>query len=111
MSYLNYPPGSRIRRLVYSEGIRRQSINYETTVLPTFFQEYQEKKYLISKKLFKKSKISLNKSFGYCSICISNILPFEVIRTLSCKHYYHVDCIDYWFTDNNTCPECRNKIQ
>lgn len=41
-----------------------------------------------------------------CSICMEKL----TYKThLQCGHCFHDDCIDTWFTSNNTCPICRQK--
>ncbi|KAK6935520.1 Zinc finger, RING-type [Dillenia turbinata] len=46
---------------------------------------------------------------GLCSICLSDYLPKETLRTIpECNHYFHANCIDEWLKMNGTCPLCRN---
>lgn len=40
-----------------------------------------------------------------CSICLVN--QNEMINT-ECNHIYCKQCIDTWFNNHNTCPQCRN---
>ncbi|GMH29767.1 hypothetical protein Nepgr_031610 [Nepenthes gracilis] len=43
------------------------------------------------------------------SICLSNYLPQETLRTIpKCNHYFHAKCIDEWLKLKATCPLCRN---
>ncbi|KAJ1394001.1 Zinc finger, RING-type [Sesbania bispinosa] len=43
-----------------------------------------------------------------CSVCLATILEDATIRLLpNCKHIFHVDCVDKWFSSNTTCPICR----
>jgi len=42
-----------------------------------------------------------------CTICLENFNENEKLYELSCKHYYHKDCIDDWLSKKNTCPLCR----
>lgn len=44
-----------------------------------------------------------------CSICLSAITDETKFRKLDCNHKFHVKCVDTWFKNNNTCPECRRK--
>ena len=44
-----------------------------------------------------------------CSICKDTIHERSLIR-LSCKHYFHKDCINEWFKIRNNCPLCRKFI-
>ncbi|XP_069028860.1 uncharacterized protein [Embiotoca jacksoni] len=42
-----------------------------------------------------------------CQICFCDYTDGEKLRMLPCFHDYHVQCIDRWLKDNNTCPICR----
>ena len=43
-----------------------------------------------------------------CSICQQNIEWDSIIRRINiCNHEYHVNCIDQWLVNHNTCPTCR----
>lgn len=46
----------------------------------------------------------------FCSICRENFEYIDITRQLICKHIFHINCIDTWFTKNKTCPECRYEI-
>jgi hypothetical protein len=40
-----------------------------------------------------------------CGICTGALVPGNPIRTLQCRHVFHVGCIDPWLTtQRNTCP-------
>ncbi len=44
-----------------------------------------------------------------CSICLEDFSTYDDIKTLDiCKHKYHTECINQWFSRNVTCPLCRN---
>ncbi len=43
-----------------------------------------------------------------CSICYSKIEKKS--KTFSCSHKYHKICINEWFKNNTTCPNCRKDI-
>ncbi|GMH29768.1 hypothetical protein Nepgr_031611 [Nepenthes gracilis] len=50
-----------------------------------------------------------NPSNFICSICLSDYLPQETLRTIpECNHYFHAKCIDEWLKLKATCPLCRN---
>jgi hypothetical protein len=40
-----------------------------------------------------------------CAICLDNIEQENA--TLSCKHHFHVRCIEKWLVEHKTCPVCR----
>lgn len=47
-----------------------------------------------------------------CSICL---IDFElgndsVIKTRSCNHYFHEECIKQWLIIKTTCPNCQNNL-
>lgn len=42
-----------------------------------------------------------------CSICLSNYIDNDVIKTLPCNHSFHMQCITPWLNINNICPLCR----
>ena len=44
-----------------------------------------------------------------CSICLDKIKSKDV-KTTSCKHSFHEECIDKWFQLNYTCPYCRTNL-
>ena len=56
-------------------------------------------------KLFTKNSIT-----PHCIICIEDFKENDIIRELSCDHFFHQKCIDKWFESNKKCPLCRNEI-
>ncbi|KDP25185.1 hypothetical protein JCGZ_20341 [Jatropha curcas] len=43
-----------------------------------------------------------------CAICLSEFVEGEGIRVLgSCKHGFHVHCIEQWLSRHYSCPTCR----
>ncbi|XP_074581123.1 RING-H2 finger protein ATL1-like [Curcuma longa] len=46
-----------------------------------------------------------------CAVCLSEFREQERIRLLpSCRHVFHIDCIDTWLQSNSNCPLCRGSI-
>ncbi|XP_017295354.1 RING finger protein 44 [Kryptolebias marmoratus] len=45
-----------------------------------------------------------------CQICFCDYSDGEKLRILPCFHDYHIQCIDRWLKDNNTCPICRANL-
>lgn len=46
-----------------------------------------------------------------CAVCLSEFLEQERIRLIpSCRHFFHIDCIDTWLQSNANCPICRGSI-
>lgn len=44
-----------------------------------------------------------------CSICCNKI-KFMDMCWISCKHYYHYNCLQKWLLKSATCPMCRMKV-
>ncbi|KAM0675161.1 hypothetical protein GVAV_001504 [Gurleya vavrai] len=45
-----------------------------------------------------------------CTICLCDYQDDDTIKTLLCKHHFHKDCIDHWFTVDDICPLCKKPI-
>lgn len=65
---------------------------------------------LINKKLFQSSSITKSIINEFCIICQDNIQLNDIIRTLSCFHRFHINCVDEWFIDKNICPLCKSSF-
>ncbi|KAM7535014.1 hypothetical protein Aperf_G00000089347 [Anoplocephala perfoliata] len=46
----------------------------------------------------------------HCAICIEPYRPFDNIRILPCRHYFHKLCIDPWLLEQRSCPMCKLDI-
>ncbi len=44
-----------------------------------------------------------------CSICLDSLVT-NVSMIKECKHCFHKDCIERWFTQQKSCPYCRTYI-
>lgn len=44
-----------------------------------------------------------------CSICREKLKIGDMVVRLRCKHHFHKACVQPWFKDNNTCPNCRSE--
>ena len=52
-----------------------------------------------------------NKCLLICTICFDEFADADVLRVLSCKHYFHDECVDSWLIKHsNICPYCREQI-
>ena len=41
-----------------------------------------------------------------CPVCACEFEDGEVVRKLPCSHAFHQECIDTWFEQSTTCPNC-----
>lgn len=42
-----------------------------------------------------------------CAICLENFTKENDFTYLTCKHFFHRQCIERWIESSNTCPKCR----
>ena len=52
----------------------------------------------------------LNTNEHQCVICMTDYEAGDEILTLTCFHKFHSVCVETWFTKQDWCPVCRNKI-
>ncbi|XP_018413987.1 PREDICTED: E3 ubiquitin-protein ligase RNF128 isoform X2 [Nanorana parkeri] len=45
-----------------------------------------------------------------CAVCIETYKPNDVVRVLTCNHFFHKNCIDPWLLEHRTCPMCKCDI-
>ncbi|XP_072913913.1 E3 ubiquitin-protein ligase RNF128 isoform X2 [Hemitrygon akajei] len=45
-----------------------------------------------------------------CAVCIESYKPNDVVRILTCNHFFHKSCIDPWLLEHRTCPMCKCDI-
>ena len=52
---------------------------------------------------------------AFCPICLVKFIAPALLSkqmiTLSCTHVFHKECAEHWFSNADTCPECRHKIE
>ena len=45
-----------------------------------------------------------------CVICQENMHKNDIVRKLTCNHYFHHCCIDKWLETNKKCPLCNYEL-
>ena len=46
-----------------------------------------------------------------CAICHNTYSTSDILRKLNrCNHVFHASCVERWFTNNDSCPVCRNRL-
>ncbi|XP_040179755.1 E3 ubiquitin-protein ligase RNF128 isoform X2 [Rana temporaria] len=45
-----------------------------------------------------------------CAVCIETYKANDVVRVLTCNHFFHKNCIDPWLLEHRTCPMCKCDI-
>ncbi|XP_076930022.1 uncharacterized protein LOC143594644 [Bidens hawaiensis] len=50
---------------------------------------------------------SSDQNLNFCTICQMEYNDEERIGVLDCNHEYHVECIEKWLVEKNSCPVCK----
>ena len=91
--------------------IQRDREAKEELVNLKLVERFLEKEKEKNKRIKDGSVIKETVSKNVCVICIDDYKSDNLIREIkTCKHLFHVKCIDKWFEENHSCPECRISI-
>ncbi|XP_062217796.1 putative RING-H2 finger protein ATL62 [Phragmites australis] len=53
-----------------------------------------------------------SKDDAQCSICLGEYREKEMLRIMpTCRHNFHLECIDVWLQKQTTCPICRISLK
>ncbi|KAL8120041.1 E3 ubiquitin-protein ligase ATL42-like [Apium graveolens] len=70
-----------------------------------------DKTVIESLPFFRFSSLRGTRSGLECSVCLARFEDIEILRLLpTCKHAFHIDCVDKWLEKHSTCPLCRHKV-
>mmetsp|Transcript_18955 Transcript_18955/g.29732 ORF Transcript_18955/g.29732 Transcript_18955/m.29732 type:complete len:216 (-) Transcript_18955:5-652(-) len=42
-----------------------------------------------------------------CTICLGPMIEREMVTSLGCNHFFHLNCLLSWLEQQHTCPVCR----
>lgn len=104
----------RWRRQVAEEILARQHLAAEADVANRSALGVEEK-VLKTIPIFTYSAEKGHRDFrmdqGECAVCLGELDDGEAVRLLpSCRHAFHVTCIDQWFLAHSSCPVCRSPV-
>ncbi|KAM5255321.1 E3 ubiquitin-protein ligase RNF133 [Ctenodactylus gundi] len=61
-------------------------------------------------RVLKEGDEELNANEDSCVVCFEPYKPNDTICILTCKHFFHKNCIDPWILAHGTCPVCKCDI-
>ncbi|XP_012931950.1 RING finger protein 148 [Heterocephalus glaber] len=61
-------------------------------------------------RVLKEGDKELDPDEDNCVVCFDTYKPQDVVRILTCKHFFHKTCIDPWLLAHRTCPMCKCEI-
>ncbi|XP_040858080.1 E3 ubiquitin-protein ligase RNF133 [Ochotona curzoniae] len=61
-------------------------------------------------KVLKEGDEEISPNGDSCVVCFELYKPNDTIRILTCKHFFHKNCIDPWILTHGTCPMCKCDI-
>ncbi|XP_036036879.1 E3 ubiquitin-protein ligase RNF133 [Onychomys torridus] len=61
-------------------------------------------------RVLKEGDEEVNLNGDSCVICFEHYKPNDTVRFLTCKHFFHKNCIDPWILAHGTCPMCKCDI-
>jgi E3 ubiquitin-protein ligase BIG BROTHER-like protein len=66
--------------------------------------------HILSQLKTEKFDVNKHKNQNSCVICMEDFNKNDEIRELDCKHIFHKNCIDKWFTEHKKCPIDNHEI-
>ncbi|ELW65547.1 E3 ubiquitin-protein ligase RNF133 [Tupaia chinensis] len=61
-------------------------------------------------RVLKEGDEEINPNGDSCVVCFELYKPNDTVRILTCKHFFHKNCIDPWILAHGTCPMCKCDI-
>lgn len=61
--------------------------------------------------IFSVAEVKLDDFARECVVCLGDLEDEDKVRLLpNCNHAFHLQCIDEWFVEHDSCPLCRSPI-
>jgi hypothetical protein len=54
---------------------------------------------------------SMDFDSALCVICLEEYEEGDDLRFLSCRHHFHLKCIDQWLSTSVVCPMCKGEVR
>ncbi|KAM8818093.1 E3 ubiquitin-protein ligase RNF133 [Rhynchonycteris naso] len=99
---LTYVIFYHIRRVWVSRIQSRRRRHLETDLKIAFSQ--------LPLRVLKEGDEEVSPNGDSCVICFELYKPNDTVRILTCKHFFHKNCIDPWILAHGTCPMCKCDI-
>ncbi|XP_020822045.1 E3 ubiquitin-protein ligase RNF133 [Phascolarctos cinereus] len=61
-------------------------------------------------RVLKEGDEETNPNGDSCVVCFEAYKPNDIVRILTCKHFFHKNCIDPWILAHGNCPMCKCDI-
>jgi hypothetical protein len=87
-----------------NDRITRRGVSFREA-----YQTETESKGLIDGNFLENSIVYNSEGIEFCVVCQDDIF-LDVVRKLSCKHVFHINCIEKWFVTHNICPTCKRQF-
>ncbi|XP_036987887.2 E3 ubiquitin-protein ligase RNF133 [Artibeus jamaicensis] len=91
-----------IRRFCVARIQSRRWLRLETDLKIAFSQ--------LQLRVLKEGDEEVSPDGDSCVVCFELYKPDDTIRILTCKHFFHKNCIDPWILAHGTCPVCKCDI-
>ncbi|XP_062220602.1 uncharacterized protein LOC133920006 isoform X2 [Phragmites australis] len=98
--------------LIAEESSARASISRIVMLTEALFEAPEAVVNSLPSKNYKKLETpQCSDDMEQCHICLTEYEDGEQIRTLPCKHEFHLQCVDKWLKEiHRVCPLCRGDV-
>ena len=89
-------------------NVERFMINNDDELSEIYISKLSPK---LKKKIITKTEKKLFADTEICPVCFEKLNETSVIKCSNCNNYVHVDCLEKWLSNNNSCILCRINIK